>query len=192
VVGGNVSLYNESPDGPILPTPVVGMVGKLPDAARAGRIGFAREGDAIALVGRFSPSRAGSEVAKLQGEPPLGPLPFKDVPAILDAQEKVRGLVRAGALQNAHDIAEGGLLVALAECCLAGDVGARVRLPDDLDLFGEDLGTAFLVSGEVAALEGLPVIGTVGGERLVVEGEVDVELRALREAHSGGLEEILQ
>src|SRR5205807_3311654 len=56
VVGGNVSLYNESPDGPIYPTPVIGMVGKLPDASKAGRLGFLQEGDAIAIVGDFEPS----------------------------------------------------------------------------------------------------------------------------------------
>ena len=88
VVGGNVSLYNEAPAGPILPTPVVGMVGKLPDASSAGRLGFAREGDAIALVGRFEPSRAGSEISKLQGEPPSGELPFKDVQAVRDARAR--------------------------------------------------------------------------------------------------------
>ena len=74
VVGGNVSLYNESPDGPIYPTPVVGMVGELPEASRAGRLAFARAGDAIALVGAFAPSLAGSELAKLRGEP-LAPIP---------------------------------------------------------------------------------------------------------------------
>src|SRR5262249_19763550 len=68
VVGGNVSLYNEGPEGPIYPTPVVGMVGELPDPAKAGGSAFAREGDAIALLGPFSPSLAGSELAKLRGE----------------------------------------------------------------------------------------------------------------------------
>ena len=68
VVGGNVSLYNEGPEGPIYPTPVVGMVGELPDPARAAGSAFAREGDAIALVGPFAPSLAGSELAKLRGE----------------------------------------------------------------------------------------------------------------------------
>ena len=69
IVGGNVSLYNEgATSGPIYPTPVIGMVGRLPDARRAGRLGFAREGDAIALVGPFAPSLAASELAKLRGE----------------------------------------------------------------------------------------------------------------------------
>ncbi len=67
VVGGNVSLYNETEDGPIYPTPVVGMVGELPDPRRAGGLALA-EGDAIAVCGPFSPSLAGSELAKLRGE----------------------------------------------------------------------------------------------------------------------------
>jgi phosphoribosylformylglycinamidine synthase II len=192
VVGGNVSLYNESPEGPILPTPVVGMVGKLPDAARAGRLGFARAGDKIALIGRLNPSRAGSEIAKLMGEAPAGELPLKDQQAVLDALERVRSLVRSQALQNAHDVAEGGLAVALAECAIAGGLGARVRLPDGLDPFGEDLGTTFVVSGEAAALEGLEIIGEVGGDRLVIEGLVDTEVAALAGVHSRGLEDLLR
>ena len=73
VVGGNVSLYNEGPDGPIYPTPVVGMVGELPDPARVAGSAFVREGDAIALLGPFAPTLAGSELAKQRGELDAGP-----------------------------------------------------------------------------------------------------------------------
>ena len=75
VVGGNVSLYNEGAEGPIYPTPVVGLVGELPDAARAGRLGFAEPGAAIALIvaDSWAPSLAASELAKLRGEPVEGP-----------------------------------------------------------------------------------------------------------------------
>jgi phosphoribosylformylglycinamidine synthase len=191
VVGGNVSLYNESPDGPILPTPVVGMVGKLPDPTRAGRLGFAREGDAIALAGSFEPSRAGSEIAKLQGDAPVGALPFKNRQTVLDAQASIRTRIRSGALQNAHDVAEGGLMVALAECCIAGGLGARVTLPDGLDAFGEDFGSAFVVSGDEAALAGMRIIGRVGGDALEVEGLLDVPVSELARAHAHGLDEAL-
>ena len=68
VVGGNVSLYNEGPEGPIYPTPVVGMVGELPDPAQVAGSAFAAEGDAIALLGPFAPTLAGSELAKQRGE----------------------------------------------------------------------------------------------------------------------------
>ncbi|HET9719740.1 MAG TPA: phosphoribosylformylglycinamidine synthase subunit PurL [Solirubrobacteraceae bacterium] len=192
VVGGNVSLYNESPDGPILPSPVVGMVGKLTEAARTGRLGFAREGDAIALVGPFQPERSGSELAKLQGHAPAGGLPVKDVPAIRHAQEQVRSMIRSQALRTAHDIAEGGIAVALAECCLAGGIGARVTLPADLDPFGEDLGSAFVVSGDPEVLRELAVIGRVGGRSLVIDGLLEVDVERLQEAHAGGLDNLLR
>jgi phosphoribosylformylglycinamidine synthase II len=191
VVGGNVSLYNEGPAGPILPTPVIGMVGSLPDARRAGRLGFSSEGDAIAIAGAFAPSRVGSELAKLLGEAPAGALPAKDAEVIRAAHARVREGVRGGDLHSAHDIAEGGIAVALAECCIAGGVGATVTLPIGLDPFGEDLGGAFLVSGALEALGELAVIGRVGGTRLEIEGVLHIELAAAGEARARTLRELL-
>jgi phosphoribosylformylglycinamidine synthase len=191
VVGGNVSLYNEAPSGPIHPTPVVGIVGLLPDAARAGRIGFANEGDVIALVGPFEPSLAGSELAKLRGEAPAGPLPVIEQQAIRDAQANVRSGVRDQALNNAHDIAEGGLAVALAECCIAGAIGARVTLPEEFELFGEAPGRGFVVSGPEHALAAHTVIGSVGGEELEIAGKLKVPVSELRAAREDGLAEFV-
>ena len=196
IVGGNVSLYNEGVSaGPIYPTPVVGMVGSLPDARRAGRLGFAKTGDAIALVGPFEPALPASELAKLWGwELPDG-LPTVDVEAVIAAQAAVREAVRAGALSSAHDIAEGGVAVALAECCLAGGIGARVRLEDSNPetLFGEGPG-GFLVSGPEDELkrsfEGrtrLRRLGVVEGESLSIragEDQVEASLVELADAHS--------
>ncbi|HEX4563376.1 MAG TPA: AIR synthase related protein, partial [Solirubrobacteraceae bacterium] len=178
IVGGNVSLYNEGPTGPIYPTPVIGMVGRLPDARRAGRLGFARAGAQIAVVGPFAPSLAASELSKLRGDELPGALPAIDIGAVIAAQAAVREAVRAGALSSAHDIAEGGLLVALAECCLAGSIGAQIEIEenvarDDAALFGEGAG-GFLVSGDADAVLALARVvstrrlGTVGGERLRV------------------------
>jgi phosphoribosylformylglycinamidine synthase len=139
IVGGNVSLYNEGPSGPIYPTPVVGMVGRLPDAARAGRLGWAREGDAIALVGPFAPALPASELAKLWGRQLPPRLPAIDVGAVRNAHFAIRGAMRVGALSSAHDIAEGGLAVALAECCLAGELGVDVQL-ESSGMGGDDDG----------------------------------------------------
>jgi phosphoribosylformylglycinamidine synthase len=197
VVGGNVSLYNESGDGPIYPTPVVGMVGELPDPARAGRSGFGRPGDAVGFAGPFRPRLPGSELAKLRGEPLPTELDEIDVPAVRAAQEAIRDAVRAGDLSSAHDVAEGGFLVALAESCLAGGLGATLDLgpTDDLDriLFGESPGAGFVVSGSPEALArlaehvGVDVFGTVGGDTLAVtSGDVlvSVTLDELRAAHA--------
>ncbi len=187
VVGGNVSLYNEAPSGPIFPTPVVGMVGRLPDAARAGRLGFAREGDLVALVGEFEPSPAGSELAKLRGEAPAGPLPHVKAAAVRDAHRAVRDGISSAALHNAHDISEGGVAVALAECCIAGGIGATVRLPAGLDPFAEAPGQAFVVSGDEQALAGFQIIGRVGGEQLAIEGQLTIAISELFAAWTGAL-----
>ena len=129
VVGGNVSLYNEGPEGPIYPTPVVGMVGELPDPARAGRLGFAREGDAVAVVGRFAPWLPASEWSKLRGEGLPDELPDIDVDELRRTLAAIRAGVRSGALASVHDIAEGGLAVTIAECCIAGGLGVEVEAP---------------------------------------------------------------
>jgi phosphoribosylformylglycinamidine synthase subunit PurL len=191
VVGGNVSLYNEAPTGPIFPTPVVGIVGRLPEAGRAGRLAFAREGDAIALVGPFAPSRRGSELAKLRGEAVAGPLPALEPEAVAEAHREVRDLVRAGALTSAHDVAEGGVAVAVAECCVAGEIGATIRLPDGIDPFAEAPGQGFIVSGSEQVLDGLTIIGRVGGDVLAIVGLLELPLEQLSRAREDGLEALL-
>ncbi|MGH2870921.1 MAG: AIR synthase related protein, partial [Solirubrobacteraceae bacterium] len=191
VIGGNVSLYNEAPAGPILPTPVVGMVGRLADPARSGRLGFAAEGDAIALVGTFAPSLQGSELAKLRGEAPAGPLPPLDYARVRATHDQVRALVAAGEVRGAHDIAEGGIAVALAECCVAGAIGASVTLPGDLDPFAEAPGRAFLVSGPARALDGLLVIGRVGGGTLAIAGVLQLPVSELSAERERGLARFL-
>jgi phosphoribosylformylglycinamidine synthase len=195
VVGGNVSLYNEGRSGPIFPTPVVGMVGRVADPGAAGGLAFAREGDAIALVGSFSPRIEGSELAKLQGRPPHGPLPATKPEVIRRAHDWVREAVRAGRVRSAHDIAEGGLAVALAECAIAGEIGADIALPSGLDPFAEAPGQAFLVSGSAEALaqsaqrdgDLVKVIGSVGGSRLHIEDQLDLAVSELDEVWQRGL-----
>jgi phosphoribosylformylglycinamidine synthase subunit PurL len=158
VVGGNVSLYNETESGPIYPTPVVGMVGELPDPELA--VGTAlHPGDAIALVGPFAPSLAGSELAKLRGD--LGPgLAGVGIPAVRAAIELVRDGVRSGRVAAAHDASDGGLACALAECAITGGIGAVVDLDPLVELrggsgeswlFGEGPG-GYVVAGRRASL----------------------------------------
>jgi phosphoribosylformylglycinamidine synthase subunit PurL len=176
VVGGNVSLYNEGPDGPIYPTPVVGMVGELPDPASVAGSAFSREGDAIALLGPFSPTLAGSELAKQRGELDAG-LPGPDIAAVAAACATVRDAVRAGRVASAHDISDGGLACALAECAIGSGLGCRIDVQPLRDrgcspeeaLFGEGSG-GFLLSGERADLEelGATVLGEVGGPEIEI------------------------
>ena len=189
VVGGNVSLYNEGAEGPIYPTPIVGMVGKLPEPVAVPRAAFAVEGHAIALIGMFEPALEGSELEKLRGR--LGrSLPPLDLAAHADALVRVRGAVRSGQLATAHDVSEGGLACALAECCIAGGLGARVTLEGgEATLFGEGPG-GVIVAGPrdvVEALQGAVVIGEVGGQSLEVEGALTVPLTELRTAYENAI-----
>jgi len=161
VVGGNVSLYNEGPEGPIYPTPVVGIVGELPDPGLAVPSAFGNEGDAIALLGPFEPTLEGSELAKLRGELDIG-LAQPDVAVVADACAAVRKAVRAGMLSSAHDVSDGGLACALAESSIGAGLGCQVDLqhlrergcsPEEA-LFGEGSG-GFVISGEREKLEAL-------------------------------------
>jgi len=182
VVGGNVSLYNETERGPIYPTPIVGMVGELPDSARTAGLAL-RDGDAVALIGPFAPSLAGSELAKLRGE--LGPgLPQLPIEAVAAALAAVREAVRDGGISAAHDISDGGLGCAVAEMAIAGGVGTRLDLDPLIEapgcsgesaLFGEGPG-GLLLAGEHSAIEALSckevevlVLGEAGGDRLELE-----------------------
>ena len=111
-----------------------------------------------------------------------------DIPALRAAQEAIRDAVRAGSLSSAHDVAEGGFLVAVAESCLAGDVGVSLKLGpnDELErsLFGEAPGAGFVVSGPREALDSLAqhvaldVLGTVGGDVLDVTAGDEVHITA--------------
>ena len=177
VVGGNVSLYNETELGPIYPTPVIGMVGELPDPA--GAVGIApAEGDVIAIVGPFAPSVAGSQLAKLRGDLDRG-LPGADVAEVRAAIELVRDTVRAGGVSAAHDVSDGGLACALAECAIAGSLGIRADLDPLVELrggsgesalFGEGPG-GFVVAGAEGAIEELAAEGERRGVTVLTLGE---------------------
>jgi phosphoribosylformylglycinamidine synthase len=205
VVSGNVSLYNETDGLGILPTPTVGIVGLVPDCAKTAHSAFARAGDRIALLGVNRGELGGSEyLVALHGKTAGAP-PTLDLAAEGKLQKLVRGLVRDQRVRSAHDCAEGGLAVALAECCVMGDapLGAKVKLdaaglrPDAL-LFGEDasrvvLGVAPEQAAEVerqARDSGVPLswLGETGGERFAVEGLLDVPVAEVAAAWWGGFE----
>jgi phosphoribosylformylglycinamidine synthase len=190
VVGGNVSLYNETPSGPIYPTPVVGMVGELPDPSSCGSEAW-RDGDSIAFVGPLSPSLAGSELEKLRGELGQG-LPGFDTAEIRKALELIRDCVRSGSIRTAHDVSDGGIATAIAELAIASNLGCDATLNpviaqhgcgDEDALFGEGPG-GFIVAGtrqEIEHLGGRDVqvefLGTVGGDLVeVTAGEHQVKV----------------
>ncbi|NJD27259.1 MAG: phosphoribosylformylglycinamidine synthase subunit PurL [Chloroflexi bacterium] len=183
VTGGNVSLYNESPLGAILPTPEIGVVGLLDDVATLVGPAFRAEGDAILLVGEAAPGLAGSEYARVAGLAPEDGPPALDLERERALQAFVREAARRRLLASAQDVSGGGFAVALAEAAIWGGRGVHVRLAvvssPAVDLFGESPSRLVISArphdvphlSALAAEHEIPieVIGTVGGDRLLVD-----------------------
>lgn len=129
VTGGNVSLYNESPSGVVDPTPTVGMVGLIDDEKHVTTQCFKNDGDVILLVGPIGDELGGSQYLKTCHGRKEGPPPHLDLSLEIKVQTAVRELICAGIVKSAHDCSEGGLAVALAECCFNPDglFGAQIN-----------------------------------------------------------------
>ncbi|MBM7654219.1 phosphoribosylformylglycinamidine synthase subunit PurL [Neobacillus cucumis] len=129
VIGGNVSLYNETSGTAIYPTPVVGMVGLVTDLDHITTQHFKENGDLIYLVGETKDEFGGSELQKLLNGRVFGKAPELDVTVEKERQNQVLAAIRAGLVQSAHDLSEGGLGVALAESLFANEkLGAEVTI----------------------------------------------------------------
>jgi phosphoribosylformylglycinamidine synthase len=196
VVSGNVSLYNEASGENIHPTPVIGMVGVLSDVTQAVGAGFRTPGDFVVLVGATRDELGGSEYLKRFYNLVAGAPPALDLAEERRAHALVLEAIGQGLVTSAHDVSDGGLLVALAECCILGGMGARCGHPalDGLSLagflFGESqsrfvLGVPSRAMPEMMNLGRrhlVPVqmLGVVGGEHLVLESVLNLSLEELR------------
>lgn len=141
VTGGNVSFYNQNPDGPVYPTPTIGMVGLVEDPAKKMTLNFKKEGDALFVIGTMQNDISGSEyLHKIIGVA-ASPAPHFDIDEEYTLQQKVTELIREGVIDSAHDISEGGLFVTLCESGFIQNLGFDVKtdnaLRKDAFLFGE-------------------------------------------------------
>ena len=118
VIGGNVSLYNESPAGVVDPTPTIGMVGLIDEEQHITTQWFKNDGDVVILVGQVGNELGGSQFLKVCHGRKQGPPPRVDLELEIKVQNAVRDLIREGLAKSAHDCSEGGLLVAIAESCI--------------------------------------------------------------------------
>jgi phosphoribosylformylglycinamidine synthase II len=205
VISGNVSFYNESFGHPIYPTPTIGLVGLLDDVTKHATVAFKDEGDVVILVGESLAELGGSEYLKVEHGMVAGRPPALELELERDVQATVRDAIRAGLVKSAHDCSEGGIAVTLAESCMAGNIGADIHLEDDLhpvaSLFGETQSRIVITASDadstalVAMIleHGVPyaVLGTVEGERLTIEGKVDVSLDEMRDAFEPTLEALV-
>ncbi|GLF96543.1 phosphoribosylformylglycinamidine synthase subunit PurL [Streptomyces yaizuensis] len=197
VTGGNVSLYNQTGDTAIHPTPVVMVLGVIDDVTRRTPIGFGEEGQLLYLLGDTREEFGGSAWSQVVHDH-LGGLP----PAVDLDREKLLGEIlisasRDGMIDAAHDLSDGGLIQAVAESALRGGKGARLVVPDGLSaftfLFSESAGRAVvsvprseeLRFTDMCGARGLPAtrIGVVDGDTVEVQGEFGIPLSELRTAH---------
>lgn len=132
VIGGNVSLYNETNGEAIYPTPVVGMVGLIEDLEHITTQSFKQAGDQIYVIGEAKPEFCGSELQKMLEGKIYGKAPELDLEVEVGRQQQLLSAIKSGLVQSAHDIAEGGLAVAIAECLMNDDkFGADVQIKGD-------------------------------------------------------------
>jgi phosphoribosylformylglycinamidine synthase len=201
VVSGNVSLYNATRGADIWPTAVIGAVGHIEDVARHIPVTSGRAGDVVMLAGSAQVS-VGASAYGAQIGVHEGPVAI-DLALEARLQRFVLAAHRAGAVRAAHDRAEGGLAVALAELALRDRVGMKVTLPAvrgidrRVALFGEGPSGVVLVIGPsleqqvraLAAQHDVPVwtLGTIGGDLLEIAPVLGMPIAALVDAHSGGL-----
>ena len=207
VISGNVSLYNETMDEPVYPTPVAGVLGLLEDVSLACGMGFRNPGDAVLLLGPApNPDGLdGSEYLELVHRKVVGK-PSIDLDLERRVQELCVSLIGKGMLESAHDCSMGGLAVALALCAIKGEIGIECEVGGegrwDAVLFGEQQ-SRIVVSvrpenvekvKEVAEEARVPVtgLGVVGGERFRVGLDIDLSLNQIEERWRNGLTDAMK
>ncbi len=199
VVSGNVSLYNDNGETAIYPTPVIGMVGVIDDYGKRLGAGLRAEGDFVLLIGSSHNDLGGSEYLKVEHGHVAGRPPALDLTRERAVQRLILSAAQSGYLHSAHDCAEGGMLIALAEVCLLGGIGVRcpairperpLRL--DAAFFGESP-SRFIVSVPSRAMPEmqslarrhnveLSLLGLAGGDHFEFEGQLKITLNELRDA----------
>jgi len=181
VISGNVSLYNETNGGAIYPTPIVGMVGLIEDVTHITTQSFKQSGDIIYVIGEATQEFGGSELQKWLEGCIFGKAPSIDLEVEAARQEALLAAIRAGLVASAHDVAEGGLSVALAECVMSAEgLGAKVTISGDLvaELFSETQ-SRFVVSVKKenkAAFEQLVEAKAIG--EVTADGTLSIESEA--------------
>jgi phosphoribosylformylglycinamidine synthase len=207
VTGGNVSFYNETEGQAVFPTPVLGIVGLVDDVATIPGAGFRGEREAIILLGENKEELGGSEYLRLVFDQEKGQAPELDFNQEKNVQEVCRQAIKQKLVRTAHDLSEGGLAVALAECSIKSKkgLGFEVKLNDgirtDALLFGESQSRIILVAkdknaGKILALARrmkvkARVIGKTGGKKMVIwhrkKKVVDQPVKLVRDAFKNSI-----
>lgn len=204
VTGGNVSFHNESQQHAVFPTPTIGMLGLIDDVNATVGNGITGEGEHVVLLGWQREELGGSEYLKTIKGRVTGDAPFIDIDEEVRLQQCTLAAIREGLVTAAHDTAEGGLLVALAEMTFRNGIGITGEIPFTHtagNVFGEAQSRIIVTvpSTNLALLEEkcaslnvpMTVLGMTGGDRLTILNVVDQPIDILRESYEGGLTNLL-
>lgn len=202
VTGGNVSFYNQTGDTPILPTPVVGVLGVIDDVRTRITQGFSAEGSHVLVLGETREELSGSTWADVVHQHLGGRPPVVDLPAESALAELMVAAAKTGVVESAHDLSDGGLAVALAEATFRNGIGVTVDLDDPfLELFSESSARAMVVVSEerheelVALAEEhgveLASVGRTGGDAIEVAGQFTIPVAELKAAWQATLPAVL-
>jgi len=208
VTGGNVSFYNEDPQRIVYPTPVVGMIGLVEDLKHITTMCFKQEKDLIVLLGDNKEELGASEYLKVVCNLVKGNTPEMNLEEEKKIQDACLAMIKAGIVKSAHDCSEGGIAVALAECCVSSPHhwGAKIKLNQkmraDALLFGESQSRIIVTVDEknlseiekIAKDHQVPysVIGKVEGHTLNIEGMIDLPVEKLADAYDNAIERIME
>ena len=199
VTGGNVSFYNESPETAVYPTPTIGMVGLVEDLKHITTSYFKDEGDVIYLLGEDKEELGGSEYAKVVHNKVAGESPTINLNEEKKLQDTLLNLIRKGLIKSAHDISEGGIVSALAECCIINQerqIGCEVEIPiksrEDFSLFSESQSRIIISISKDKILELEPELKLSGVKftKLGIVGGTSMTLKNLFEASVSKLSDI--
>ncbi len=181
VTGGNVSFYNQNPDGPVYPTPTIGMVGLLENADAKMTMDFKEEGDVIFLVGKSREDINSSEYLHKIAGVEFSPAPYFDLEEEFQLQQKIAELIKNNIIESAHDVSEGGLFVTLLESCFNRELGIDVVAADfnlrkDAYWFGESQSRVVVSVKEENVSAFKKIIGDHSHEELGVVNSGTVEV----------------
>jgi len=208
VTGGNVSFYNESPDSSVYPTPVIGMVGLIKKLENITTAEFKNDGDLIYLLGEDYEEIGGSEFLKVIHNQVAGNIPKLDLQTEKDLQKLVLSLIENGLIKSAHDVSDGGILVAVAECCIINQekpIGATVNIPvktrKDFSFFSESQ-SRIIVSVDKSKKESFETltskfftpynyIGETGAKNLKVNEEINFSLDQLMDLYYSSIPKLM-
>jgi len=206
VISGNVSFNNESPKGAVYPTPVIGMVGVVDDVKNVASSDFKKEGDVIFLIGKNKEEIGGSQYLSIIHDLRKGAPPTLDLKAEKNTQDAVSEIIGQRLASSAHDCSDGGLAIALAECCILGGHGAVITVKDkirtDALLFGESQSRIIISASRknrdkiktICNKYGAPctVIGEVKGDSLVINNSIKTRVIKLQDVHSQSIPKVVR